>query len=1589
MVMGSRRGGLRGLCLGASALVVAGLTVMVPVAPADAEANDPSPAATAAHDTAAPQGPAPSGAADPGPTPSGEPPPPPPQVRHSTDTPPPPAGRRVGPPRPNDRKAPSTHPGSDSETNSGTSTPQLYGLQAVTANGSISGTVRDAATTGISGVWIYAYDSSDNLVKSASTSATGTYTLADLPPASYKLDFWPGSGNFVAEWYNDKPTPAAADLVAVASGADHGGIDATLATGGIITGRVTNASGTGIPNISVAAYSGTTYVNSSSTDSSGNYSISRLPSGSLKVEFADYSSGTYAGEWYDDKSSSGAANGVPVTAGATTANINAVLGAGGAISGTLRSAAGEPLPDACVFAYTASDDYAAYANVAADGSFTFAHLAPGSYKVFFDPCGATNNLAEWYNNRATQAAADLISVLNGATTTVSADLAVGGRIIGTVRNVTNAPIASVCADAYVGEDWKGGAYTAADGTYEIFGLPTGNYTVNFVPCEAGNYLPEWYNDKPDQVTANPVAVTAGGTTAGIDAVLANGNSISGTITTEHGTPLSNACAYARTSETTTVESDGTDADGNYRLEPLPAGSYRIYFANCSGTGLVPEWYLNKADFASATPVTVSGGTDSTGVNGTLAIQPGSGVISGRVTNSGGAGVPSVCVSIYDSLRNYRGSGFTGSNGNYVVTALPPNSYHVQFRNCGDGNVAYEWYSDKANYSTSDVVEVTAGNETFGVDANLVTGARISGVVTNSAGAALKDTCVDAFEGRSGIYASSKRTDAAGGYALDSLPAGSYTVRFSDCDGMAPALLTEWYDNQPYQSSAQLVSVSAGGQVTGINAVLSSGGKITGTVTGPGPLQGVCVSASPQSAGQYGSSTTGADGTYTLSLAPGTYKVFFDNCDVVNNLDEYYNDTTSWSAAQLLTVVAGQTLSGINADLAPGGTISGVVTGPTGSPLAGICVNASGGGGGAYATSKSDGTYRLIGLNTASYSVSFYGCGANYASEFYNDAYRYADVDYVSVVATQDTPGISASVQPGGVISGTVRDEAGHPLWGICVSPTSSGSEFTAGATRTDQDGKYTSAALTPGDVKLYFAICSDREGNYAPEYFDNKATLTDATPIPVASAQSVSGKDVVLSAGAAVAGKVTNSSGTGLRGICVSVSNQTSGAPGGFTTTDSSGDYTIRNLRAGNYKISFSDCVGTGYVTEWYNDKSSEAAADVLALTTGQLMSSVNAVLEQPPPATLPGRYTPLNPARILDTRSTTPLGPGQSRDIQVTGVGGVPASGVSAVVMNVTAVSPTANGGFLTVFPAGAARPTASNLNFDAGQTVPNLVTVKLGSGGKVSVYNQTGSTHVLFDVAGYYGVDPSGTDGVYRPLTPSRILDTRSTTPLGPAQSRDIQVAGQGGVPTTGVSAVVLNVTAVSPTANGGFLTVHPTGTTRPTASNLNFNAGQTVANRVIVKIGTAGKVTLYNQTGNTHVVFDVAGWFTDATSSGGPTGAFTAISPSRILDTRSSTPIGAGETRAIQIAGVGGIPAGAWPSGASAVVMNVTVTQPTANGGFIKVFPTGASAPTVSDVNFNAGKTVPNLVIVKLGPDGKVNLYNQTGTAHVIFDVVGWYQ
>jgi hypothetical protein len=392
------------------------------------------------------------------------------------------------------------------------------------------------------------------------------------------------------------------------------------------------------------------------------------------------------------------------------------------------------------------------------------------------------------------------------------------------------------------------------------------------------------------------------------------------------------------------------------------------------------------------------------------------------------------------------------------------------------------------------------------------------------------------------------------------------------------------------------------------------------------------------------------------------------------------------------------------------------------------------------------------------------------------------------------------------------------------------------------------------------------------------------------------------------------------------------------------------------------------------------------ALLTAVTTSPVAAEPGPLRPAAVSGGYHPTSPARILDTRAGVgapagKLAPGASLDLQVTGRPGVPTRGVSAVVLNLTATNPTSDG-FLTVFPTGEARPDASNLNFEAGDSVPNLATVKLGSGGRVTVYNPLGSTDVLADVVGWYDDGTTSVAGArYNPLPPARILDTRRSAPLGAGARLDLRVTGAGGVPDHDVSAVAVNVTATNAT-EASYLTVGLGGSDLPDTSNVNFVPGRDVANLAIAEVDAlSGTIRIGNHLGTVDVVVDVVGWY----DASGTTGSvFRPVTPTRIYDLRQGAPMSSGDTILALLHGSGPV-----PPEATAVALNLTVTNQSAPG-YLVAWSVDGARPGTSTINWQAHRTVANTVLLRhtLAYTGFYDAPVASGSIDFILDVTGYF-
>jgi sortase (surface protein transpeptidase) len=393
--------------------------------------------------------------------------------------------------------------------------------------------------------------------------------------------------------------------------------------------------------------------------------------------------------------------------------------------------------------------------------------------------------------------------------------------------------------------------------------------------------------------------------------------------------------------------------------------------------------------------------------------------------------------------------------------------------------------------------------------------------------------------------------------------------------------------------------------------------------------------------------------------------------------------------------------------------------------------------------------------------------------------------------------------------------------------------------------------------------------------------------------------------------------------------------------------------------------------------------ATLAVLGIGGVSLPVPAASAAPLPTGLTS-FVALAPIRLADTRPTSGIS-GHSRvdahtvRIQVTGRGGVPV-GATAAVLNVTATA-TAADGFVTVYPSGTSRPEASNLNYDAGTSVPNMVTVKLGATGAVDVYSYA-SADIIVDVSGAYVPTASAqAAGRFVAALPAarRVLDTRSGGVVNGGTTKRVSVATE--VPAT-ATAVVVNLT-VTGSIGAGYWTAFPSGGSPPNVSNLNIaGPGQTAAGQAIVKLtpGLRAFDVFAEARGGGHLIVDVAGWFTGTTDTVSSDGLFVPNSPTRALDTR--WPYSYGRTFAkwtVEFPLQAGI-------SAQAAAVNLTTTNTRAEGYFT-AYPARTSLPNASNLNATRiGQTIANHAIVRVSMSG-ISVYT-SGGGHVLADVAGYY-
>ena len=615
----------------------------------------------------------------------------------------------------------------------GNGAPGAYTLR-ILQKGTISGTVT-AAGAPVGNFCVSAIDPQTGMAgDTATTSGTGAYTLT-LLPGDYKVGFAPctSGGPHARQFYDGAVKIDDASVISLGSGGSRTGVNASLKAASSIAGTVTGEGGFPVPGACVQAFDPdhpSKAVATGSSDFGGQYVISNLAATDYIVRFSTDcgSGGPLKPEFYDDALTFGSADPVTLAVGQARTGIDASLGDGGSISGIIRNDLGDPVEDICVIATAPGIEGAQSTQSAADGTYSLTGLDPGDYTLEFEDCNGLDYVTEYYDNSPVAGGADPVAVAREAdVTAVNATLARRGAIEGTVTLPGGGPADSACVTAFDAEgNGVASGSTDASGRYRVEGLQPGNYRIHFFPCIGGNLLGVYYDGKPDLDSANPVVVIAGQTTSSIDAQLASAGSISGTVTAA-GQPAVGVCPEALDSSGGVVSGGGTDADGNYTIGGLEAGSYRVVFRDCDGGNLATEFYDDKPTFQSANAVNVTAGANTANVDAQLAAG---GSISGTITD-GAAPAGDVCVSAYNVADSSVpiSNGVSGADGQYTVTGLAAGSYKVHFDGGCAGDLSAEYYDDAASFAAADVVTVTGTADTANINGSLTAGTLPSATIS--------------------------------------------------------------------------------------------------------------------------------------------------------------------------------------------------------------------------------------------------------------------------------------------------------------------------------------------------------------------------------------------------------------------------------------------------------------------------------------------------------------------------------------------------------------------------------------------------------------------------------------------------------------------------------------------------------------------------------------------------------------------------------------------------------------------------------------------------------------------------------------------
>jgi hypothetical protein len=986
-----------------------------------------------------------------------------------------------------------------------------------------------------------------------------------------------------------------------------------------IEGRVTGA-GTPLAGVWVEIDdSQGNWVSSTPTDAAGNYAVSGLADGTYYV--STFGAGSYINEAWNNQVCLGCdittTTPIVVFGGGAVTGIDFDLALGTTISGTVRDTAAAPLENVVVYVVNAGNTFLASGFTDSTGAYTTEALPAGTYYLRTDnSSGYVNEIHPDVPCLATCAptsATPLVITVPTALTGLDFELALGGRITGTITDAaTSLPIADVWVSIYDGAGlFLTQGRTDASGVYvSSDGLPSGTYYAE--TFSTGGYLPEFWNDRPcvgfcsPTSVGTPIVVAAPAVVSGVDFALVRGGRIAGTVRAA-GTlaPLPAVSISVLTANGSFVSSGFTDSAGAYvTADGLPAGTYFVTTSNF--VGLRNELYddLPCAGFCQAaggTPVVVATGATTSGVD--FLLEAGGRVMGSVTDEATAAPLAGSSVNIVSATGATFASATVNSAGQFVTReGLPAGSFFARTSNrLGFVNELFDdvdCVGSLCPLTGGTPIAVTPPATTPGVGIALAAGGRIAGHVGDTLGMAIPGVSIQVYD-PAGRFVASGRTDSVGNYITDAgLPSGVYFVKTSNSFGF----LGEVYPNLPCAffscapTSGGGVSVTLPSTTGGIDFQLERGGSVAGTVTataGAVPLGEISVSIYDGSGSFVTSARTDALGQYrAVGLPGGTYHARTTNS--LGYINELYDNVPCPSFCQVntgtpFTVVLGALTTGVDFALDQGGRISGRVT-SGGSPLNDVFVRILNAAGSQVAGATTDISGNYVTPNGLPAGV-YYARTSNtqgYINEEYDNVRCVGSCTLglgtpISVGLGSTTTGIDFALTLGGRVAGTITDaSSGVGIGDVNVSILDASGRNVAFGFSDAAGGYITDNGLPTGS---YYARTLNF-GGYVEEAWPDTPCL-GTCPAVTGSSFSVTeglvtfGIDFGLAAGGRIAGRITDATtGEPLDNVSVQLHDAsgrfvTSGFPNesGFWTTD-------QGLPPGTYFARTFN--GSGYINELY-----------------------------------------------------------------------------------------------------------------------------------------------------------------------------------------------------------------------------------------------------------------------------------------------------------------------------------------------------------------------------------------------------------------------